>query len=154
MAGFTVGDLPKSNIFTSKLPPDPDFDTPAASHAAPREKLGPRLVKGALYTFVRPEQAEDPELLDVSPKAMEDLGFKAGEEQTEEFKSLVSGNTIFWTEEQGGVYPWAQCYGGEKSVYDQRTLKSGDANMIQRMAIVCDRFALRKPHACNRLTVL
>lgn len=112
-AGTSLAELPKSNVFTSKLPPDPAFETPASSHNAPRETLGPRLVRGALYTFVRPESSEDPELLGVSPKAMEDLGLQPGEELTPEFKELVSGNKIYWNEESGGIYPWAQCYGGK-----------------------------------------
>lgn len=112
-AGISLAELPKSNSFTSKLPPDPAFETPEASHKAPRETLGPRMVKGALYTYVRPELSDQPELLCVSPRAMEDLGLKAGEEQTPQFKALVAGNEICWSEEKGGIYPWAQCYGGK-----------------------------------------
>ncbi|OKL59239.1 hypothetical protein UA08_05823 [Talaromyces atroroseus] len=63
-AGYgTLATIPKSSTFTSKLAPDPAFETPLASHSAPRETLGPRLVKGAMYTYVRPETAEEPELL-------------------------------------------------------------------------------------------
>ncbi|KAJ5405541.1 hypothetical protein N7465_006825 [Penicillium sp. CMV-2018d] len=111
-AGVSLAELPKSNVFTSKLPSDPAFETPESSHKAPRETLGPRMVKGALFTYIRPEQTDDPELLGVSSKAMKDLGLKPGEEQTSQFKALVSGNEIWWNEEQGGIYPWAQCYGG------------------------------------------
>ncbi|CDM35608.1 Uncharacterised protein family UPF0061 [Penicillium roqueforti FM164] len=111
-AGISLAELPKSNIFTSKLPHDPAFDTPELSHKAPRETLGPRMVNGALFTYIRPEQTAEPELLGVSSKAMNDLGLKPGEEQTSQFKALVSGNEIWWNEEQGGIYPWAQCYGG------------------------------------------
>lgn len=113
--GSSLADLPKSSIFTAKLPPDPAFETPEASHQAPRETLGPRLVKGALYTFVRPEPAEATELLGVSPKALKDLGLKPGEECTSHFEAVVSGNKFYWSEEKGGIYPWAQCYGGENS---------------------------------------
>ena len=112
-AGMSLAELPKSNVFTTKLPPDPAFETPEASHNAPRETLGPRMVKGALFTYVRPEQNEEPELLGVSPRAMEDLGLKEGEEQTPQFKALVAGNKIWWSAEKGGIYPWAQCYGGK-----------------------------------------
>ncbi|KAK2755663.1 hypothetical protein FQN54_005812 [Arachnomyces sp. PD_36] len=109
----SLADLPKSHTFTSKLPPDPAFETPESSHNAPREALGPRLVKGALYTYVRPEPSTEPELLGVSPQAMADIGLKEGEEKTQEFKDMVAGNRIFWDEEtKTGVYPWAQCYGG------------------------------------------
>ncbi|KAL4761408.1 YdiU domain protein [Aspergillus foveolatus] len=111
-AGLSLAELPKSNVFTSKLPPDPAFDTPEASHKAQRERLYPRTVKGAAFTFVRPETTEDPELLGVSPRAMKDLGLKPGEENTAQFKAVVAGNEFYWDEENGGVYPWAQCYGG------------------------------------------
>ncbi|KAJ5156512.1 hypothetical protein N7492_009315 [Penicillium capsulatum] len=111
-AGTSLGELPKSHVFTSKLPPDPAFETPESSHNAPRETLGPRMVRGALYTFVRPEKAQSPELLGVSPRAMEDVGLKPGEEKTPQFQALVAGNEIWWNEAEGGIYPWAQCYGG------------------------------------------
>jgi len=111
--GVSLDDLPKSNVFTSSLSPDPTFPTPAASHTAPRQALGPRMVKGALYTYVRPEKSEEPELLAVSGRAMRDIGLKPEEEKTEEFKKLVAGNKFFWDEQSGdGIYPWAQCYGG------------------------------------------
>ena len=115
---FTLRDLPKSNVFTSNLPPDPNLPTPADSHKASRETLGPRLVKGALYTYVRPEITQSPELLAVSERAMKDLGLKPGEEQTEEFKQVMAGNLIIaWSEEtRKGIYPWAQCYGGENHI--------------------------------------
>lgn len=112
-SGVSLQDLPKTNIFTSKLPPDSKYKTPSASHNAPREDLGPRMVKGALYTFVRPEETVEPELLGVSPAALRDIGLSPGEENTSDFKALVAGNKIYWdssTEE--GIYPWAQCYGG------------------------------------------
>ncbi len=108
----TLADLPRSNTFTTKLPPDPAFPTPKDSHNSPRLKLGPRMVRNALYTFVRPVPVDKPELLGVSPKAMEDIGLKQGEEHTQDFKDMVAGNKIFWTEDKGGIYPWAQCYGG------------------------------------------
>lgn len=111
-AGVSLDELPKSSIFTSKLPPDPSFETPQASHSAPRESLGPRAVRGALYTFVRPEPRDEPELLGVSPRAMRDIGLKEGEDKTKDFLDTVAGNKIFWNEKNGGVYPWAQCYGG------------------------------------------
>lgn len=73
------------------------------------------MVKGALFTYVRPEPVDETELLGVSPKAMEDLGLKPGEEQNPQFKALVAGNEIWWSGEKGGIYPWAQCYGGKNS---------------------------------------
>jgi len=112
-AGTSLADLPKSNTFTDSLPSDPAFKTPADSHNVARHQLGPRMVKGALYTYVRPEEVKDPELLAVSPAAMKHIGLREGEEDSEEFRATVAGNHIFWEQETGsGVYPWAQCYGG------------------------------------------
>ncbi|PYI16175.1 UPF0061-domain-containing protein [Aspergillus violaceofuscus CBS 115571] len=110
--GVSLRELSKSNVFTSKLPADPAFETPEISHRAPREALGPRLVRGALYTFVRPEPAEKYEILGVSPKALDDLGLASSETTTQEFRALVSGNEFPWDQSTGGIYPWAQCYGG------------------------------------------
>lgn len=111
--GVSLAELPKSANFTSHLPADPLFPTPADSFDAPRSKLGPRMVKGALYTYVRPEGSDKAELLGVSKRAMRDIGLKEGEEGTEEFKELVAGNKIMWDNEtKEGIYPWAQCYGG------------------------------------------
>lgn len=113
-AGTSLADLPKSWTFTCSLPPDSKFPTPAASHKTPREDIEPRQVKGALFTWVRPEEAKEPELLSVSPAAMRDLGIREGEEKTEEFKQTVAGNRLLgWNaEKEEGGYPWAQCYGG------------------------------------------
>ena len=111
--GASLHDLPKSNVFTQNLPPDPQFKTPSDSAKAKREDLGPRMVKSALYTYVRPEGSEIPELLGVSKTAMRDIGLREGEEQSEEFKELAAGNKIDWDEKsEEGIYPWAQCYGG------------------------------------------
>ncbi len=115
--GLSLRELSKTNIFTSSLPPDPSFPTPNDSHKASRQSLGPRIVKGALYTYVRPEIVKEPELLAVSPAAMRDIGLKDGEQDTAEFKAVMAGNKIIsWDEDTGkGVYPWAQCYGGMRS---------------------------------------
>lgn len=111
--GVSLEELPKTSTFTKKLPGDPAFKTPEDSDHAPREALGPRMVRGALYTYVKPEPHDEAELLGVSPRAMRDLGLKEGEEKTQDFKDMVAGNKIFWSKKTGGIYPWAQCYGGE-----------------------------------------
>ncbi|ELR08826.1 hypothetical protein GMDG_03502 [Pseudogymnoascus destructans 20631-21] len=112
--GVALKDLPKSWNFTANLPADSAFPSPAISHKTPRDDLGPRMVKGALFTWVRPEEAVDPELLGVSTEALRDLGIKPEEAQTDEFRQLVAGNRLLgWNEDkQEGGYPWAQCYGG------------------------------------------
>ena len=112
--GHSIRDIPKSSTFTSRLPTDPDFPTPSSSHKTPRNEIGPKLVKNALYTYVRPETNDSPELLAVSPAALRDLGIRQGDEDTQDFRDTVSGNKILtWDEErEEGIYPWAQCYGG------------------------------------------
>lgn len=113
--GTTLAELPKSWHFTSSLPADQLFPTPADSHKTPRDEIGPRQVRGAIFTWVRPEKQQDPELLAVSPFAMRDLGLKLSEAENEDFKETVAGNKIQgWDEEtlSGPGYPWAQCYGG------------------------------------------
>lgn len=126
----TLATIPKSNIFTANLPPDPEFPTPSSSHNAPRDKLGPRLVKNALYTYVRPEITHSPDLLAVSPAALHDLGLKEEEAKTEEFKQVFAGNKILtWDEEtKEGIYPWAQCYGGYQ--FGQWAGQLGDGRAI------------------------
>ncbi|KAK1965265.1 UPF0061-domain-containing protein [Colletotrichum sublineola] len=112
--GLPIAELPKTWTYTSSLPPDSLFPTPADSHKTPRDQIGPRGVRNAAFTWVRPETAEDPELLAVSPAAMRDIGIKEGDEETEEFRQTVAGNRLHgWDEEKlEGGYPWAQCYGG------------------------------------------
>lgn len=110
----TLAELPKSWTFTSSLPADSKYPTPADSHNTPRDEIQPRQVKNALFTWVRPQESKDPELLGVSPTALKDLGIIEGDEKTEEFKQTVAGNRLLgWDSEKGeGGYPWAQCYGG------------------------------------------
>ncbi|KAJ5032858.1 uncharacterized protein L3040_009449 [Drepanopeziza brunnea f. sp. 'multigermtubi'] len=112
--GASLAELPKSWTFTSSLPPDPKFPTPDVSHKTARGEIEPRQVRGALFTWVRPEEAREPELLSVSPAAMRDLGIREGDQKTDEFKETVAGNRLLgWDAEKGqGGYPWAQCYGG------------------------------------------
>ncbi|KAK4164980.1 hypothetical protein QBC43DRAFT_316486 [Cladorrhinum sp. PSN259] len=113
--GVTLAALPKSWHFTSSLPADKLFPTPADSHKTPRDEIGPRQVRNAVFTWVRPEEQKDPELLAVSPRAMRDVGLALSEADTEEFRQTVVGNKIQgWDSEtlSGPGYPWAQCYGG------------------------------------------
>ncbi|KAK0706558.1 YdiU domain protein [Lasiosphaeria miniovina] len=112
--GTTLAALPKSWHFTASLPADPMFPTPADSHKTPRDEILARQVRGALFTWVRPEQQKDPELLAVSPAAMRDLGLALSEAATGGFRQTAAGNRLHgWDEESGsGGYPWAQCYGG------------------------------------------
>ena len=130
---FSIADLPKSNNFTQKLPPDEEYATPAASHSAERKRLGPRLVKNAAYTFVRPDRTEKPELLGVSKAALEDLAIDPASVDTDEFKEVVAGNKIVTLEDgkepgDKDIYPWAQCYGGYQ--FGQWAGQLGDGRAI------------------------
>ena len=114
---FNIRDLPKSNNFTQKLPPDPQYPTPASSHNEDRAKLGPRLVREAAYTYVRPDGFEKSELVGVSQAALRDLAIDPATVDSEEFKDTVAGRKILTLENgtepgDNDIYPWAQCYGG------------------------------------------
>lgn len=112
--GHTLADLPKSWRITSLLPPDPTFPTPADSHKTPRDQIRPRQVRNGLFTWVRPEPQQDPELLAVSPAALRDLNIQPSEATTDAFQQFAVGNTLLGWDEQKleGGYPWAQLYGG------------------------------------------
>ncbi|CAO2648678.1 Nn.00g079450.m01.CDS01 [Neocucurbitaria sp. VM-36] len=128
---YTLQSLPKSNVFTRNLPADASFPTPKDSHNAPRQTLGPRMVKEALYTYVRPDAQGEAELLAVSQRALQDIGLKEEEVETEEFKDVVAGRKIStWDEEKPdeGIYPWAQCYGGYQ--FGQWAGQLGDGRAI------------------------
>ena len=133
----SLTEIPKTNVFTSKLPPDPAFPTPASSHQAERAKLGPRLVKGALFTYVRPIVPEEPELLAVSDAALRDIGLRPDVVDTQLFRDAVSGSRIItWSDGNGNdndndtnkIYPWAQCYGGYQ--FGQWAGQLGDGRAI------------------------
>ncbi|KAK8086505.1 hypothetical protein PG994_001479 [Apiospora phragmitis] len=115
-AGATsINDIPKSWIFTSKLPADSLFPTPADSHKTPRDQIGPRQVRDALFTWVRPQPVEKPELLAVSPAALRNLGIDPAtvrDPEKNDFVDTVAGNKIQGWDADGRGYPWAQCYGG------------------------------------------
>ncbi|CAK7217142.1 hypothetical protein SBRCBS47491_003071 [Sporothrix bragantina] len=114
--GYTLESLPKTWRFTESLPTDAQFPTPASSHRAVRTKLGPRLVRGALYTFVRPEQQQEPELLAVSPAALHDLGIKPSEAATDDFLQTVAGNKLWgWEGEKAAPEEEEEGSGGEGS---------------------------------------
>ena len=98
--GTSIRDLPKSSTFTSRLPADQDFPTPTSSHKTPRNEIGPKLVRNALFTYVRPETNEDPKLLGTSKRALKDLGISEDDVKTQDFLDTVSGNKILTWDEQ------------------------------------------------------
>lgn len=127
----TLQSLPKSNVFTQNLPADAAYPTPKDSHNAERKELGPRMVKEALFTYVRPDAQGEPELLAVSSRALKDIGLSEDEPASQEFRDFVAGKTITtWTEDKPdeGIYPWAQCYGGYQ--FGQWAGQLGDGRAI------------------------
>jgi len=138
---FSLTDLPKTSNFTSHLPVDAQYPTPTSSHNADRAHLGPRMVKNAVFTYVRPDPPKNPELLAVSPAALESLAIDPSTTQSEEFKEAVSGSKILtWDESKSDsskpeeeqrmeeLYPWAQCYGGYQ--FGQWAGQLGDGRAI------------------------
>ena len=140
----SIKNLPKSNNFPSHLPPDPQFPTPSSSHSADRSHLGPRQVREALYTYVRPDRPSKYEVLAISPAALRDLAIDPSTVSDQEFGDTVSGTKILtWdeadhsskstaaSEEQqrkDQIYPWAQCYGGYQ--FGQWAGQLGDGRAI------------------------
>jgi uncharacterized protein YdiU (UPF0061 family) len=127
----TLQSIPKSNVFTQNLPVDAAFPTPKDSHNADRQHLGPRMVKEALFTYVRPDPQGEAELLAVSERALQDIGLSEEEAKSEEFKDVVAGRKILtWDESKPdeGIYPWAQCYGGYQ--FGQWAGQLGDGRAI------------------------
>ncbi|KAK9455116.1 hypothetical protein V1511DRAFT_499511 [Dipodascopsis uninucleata] len=105
----TLNSIPKSHVFTSKLPADPEIPTPEALRTCDRGLLKPRMVRNAVFTYVKPDthDMDKVHLLAVSRRAMDDLGLQWSESTTDEFKEFVVGNKIF-----SEHCPWAQLYGG------------------------------------------
>jgi uncharacterized protein YdiU (UPF0061 family) len=127
----TLQSIPKSNVFTQNLLADAEFPTPKDSHDAERKELGPRMVKDALFTYVRPDPQGEAELLAVSQRALQDIGLSEEEAQSQEFKDVVAGRKILtWDESKPdeGIYPWAQCYGGYQ--FGQWAGQLGDGRAI------------------------
>lgn len=130
---FSIRDLPKSNNLTQKLPPDPQYPTPASSHNEERQKLGPRLVREAAYTYVRPTSFDKTELVGVSKAALRDLAIDPAAVETDDFKDTVAGKKIITLEDgkepnDTAIYPWAQCYGGYQ--FGQWAGQLGDGRAI------------------------
>ncbi|KAI6826116.1 UPF0061 domain-containing protein [Hortaea werneckii] len=130
---FSIRDLPKSNSITQKLPPDAQYPTPASSHNEERQKLGPRLVRNAAFTYVRPDTFGRTELAAVSKAALQDLAIDPANVESDDFKDTVAGRKIITLEDgqepkETDIYPWAQCYGGYQ--FGQWAGQLGDGRAI------------------------
>ncbi|KAI5804523.1 hypothetical protein EDC01DRAFT_424394 [Geopyxis carbonaria] len=108
--GVPLKELKLSSVYTDKLPPDPQFPTPAAARAAPASSFGPRQVQNALYTFVAPTPSSDtPRLLATTPAAFAALGLHPSAASDPSFTHLLAGNPV---PDLTDIHPWAHCYGG------------------------------------------
>ena len=68
-----------------------------------------RQVTNAVYSYVKPKKTSSPKLIHVSKKMAFELGISEDNLQTEFFKNLVTGNTIY-----PKTKPYAMCYGGHQ----------------------------------------
>jgi uncharacterized protein YdiU (UPF0061 family) len=121
----SLADIPKSHTFTDHLPPDPAIPTPDAATEKAALTHSPRVVRDALYTFVKPEPADRYELLATSPACFNTLRLDPGEAGSEIFGKLVSGNDVPFYKDH---HPWAQCYGGYQ--FGQWASQLGDGRAI------------------------
>ena len=68
-----------------------------------------RAVHKAAFSYTLPDKNPDPELLAVSPKALDDIDLDPEEIRTDDFLQVFSGNKIL-----GNTRPWSLCYGGHQ----------------------------------------
>lgn len=68
-----------------------------------------RQVSKACFSFVTPKQTAKPELLHVSPEMLKNLGLSIGEEQSDDFLNVFTGNKVL-----ENTQPYAMCYGGHQ----------------------------------------
>ncbi|KAI7860188.1 hypothetical protein BDC45DRAFT_529807 [Circinella umbellata] len=68
-----------------------------------------RAVHNAAFSYTLPDKNPDPELLAVSPKALDDIDLDPEEIRTDEFLQVFSGNKIL-----ENTRPWSLCYGGHQ----------------------------------------
>ncbi|CCG80583.1 YdiU domain protein [Taphrina deformans PYCC 5710] len=127
----TLSSIEKTSRFTQHLPPDPAIPTPQAADENVKMTQTPRQVRGALFTYVKPQTSEDYEVLATSPACFETLGLDPAEANTQAFKDLVSGNGSL-----EGIYPWAQCYGGYQ--FGQWASQLGDGRAISLGEVKAD----------------
>lgn len=84
-------------IFTRELPSDTNLENAR------------RQVFEAAFSYVSPKKTSSPKVLHVSPEMLAELGISAEDSQTEFFRDIVTGNTIYpYTK------PFAMCYGGHQ----------------------------------------
>lgn len=124
----TLSTITKTNTFTQNLPPDPEIPTPEAADKNVKMTNTPRQVRGALYTYVKPQTNKKVEILATSPACFESIGLDPSEASTEEFKDFVSGNKLY-----DGHHPWAQCYGGYQ--FGQWASQLGDGRAISLLEV-------------------
>jgi serine/tyrosine/threonine adenylyltransferase len=86
------------------------------------------MVRGGLYTYVRPRAVKDPELLCVSPAALRDLNIADDAVNSREFLDVLSGNRILGWEDvpDGGESLEGSSGSDDESLPKSRTLSEDD----------------------------
>ncbi|MCL4151374.1 UNVERIFIED_CONTAM: hypothetical protein GTU68_045383, partial [Idotea baltica] len=83
--------------FNKELPSDPILENTR------------RQVSKACFSYVKPKQTSNPELIHVSPEMLENIGLSKAEAKSENFLSIFTGNKVLQNTE-----PYAMCYGGHQ----------------------------------------
>ncbi|KAL1918299.1 uncharacterized protein VTP21DRAFT_2959 [Calcarisporiella thermophila] len=93
--------------FPSSLPIDPA--TPDPHNLPPQETLHQNRAVPGCASYVHPTPQPSPELIAVSPAAVQLLELDPAEVEKREFLEIVAGNRVL-----EGTTPWAQNYGGHQ----------------------------------------
>ncbi|KAI9290367.1 hypothetical protein BC943DRAFT_333588 [Umbelopsis sp. AD052] len=81
-----------------------------------------RPVHNAVFSYVNPEKAPDPQLLSVSPAALKEIDLTMEETKTSEYLNVFSGNQLL-----PDTHPWSLCYAGHQFGYFAGQLGDGRA---------------------------
>lgn len=104
----SLADLPLNPArLTSSLPHD--IMTPLDQEASEKVLRISRPVHNAVFSYVNPEKAPDPQLLCVSPAALKEIDLTMEETKKSEYLNVFSGNQLL-----PDTHPWSLCYAGHQ----------------------------------------
>ncbi len=86
-----------NDSFNKELPADPILENTR------------RQVTKACFSFVKPKQTANPEMLHVSPDMLDNLGLTEADGKSEAFLNIFTGNEVL-----ENTKPYAMCYGGHQ----------------------------------------
>lgn len=107
----TLKNIPKSATFTQFLPPDERVPTILDAKNAPIQLMRVARMVNGCFTWTKPEIREQGKLIAISEPAMQEMGLRREEAETELFEQTFVGEYIF-EDESNNIYPWAQAYSG------------------------------------------